>query len=174
MPGSDPENRDWVLEQVLKIQPKSIIDVGAGGGTYSDLLRKHLPDTQLIAIEIYGKNIEQFKLEELYDEVIYADARLLNSFTADLVIFGDVLEHMTQVEAINVWDVARHSAKWGIISMPIVHYAQGEIDGNIYETHVVDDWNNLRIFACFEDIVEAKIGKVTGAYLAKFGGAHGE
>jgi predicted TPR repeat methyltransferase len=174
MAGSNPENRDWILQKVLEIQPKSIIDVGAGAGTYSQLLRKHLPDTKFIAVEIYGKNIEQYKLQEMYDEVIYADVRLLNSFVADLVIFGDVLEHMTQVEAINVWDVARHSAKWGIISIPIVHYAQGEVDGNIHEAHIVDDWNNLRVFACFEKIVEAKIGEVTGAYLAKFGGKHGE
>ena len=174
MAGSNPENRDWILQKVLEIQPKSIIDVGAGAGTYSTLLRKHLPDTQFIAIEIYGKNIEQYKLEDIYDEVIYADVRLLNSFAADLVIFGDVLEHMSQVEAINVWDVARHSAKWGIISIPIVHYAQGEVDGNIHETHVVDDWNNLKVFACFEKIIEAKIGETTGAYLAKFGGKHGE
>ena len=174
MAGSDPENRDWILEKVSKMQPKSIVDVGAGAGTYSHLLREHLPNTQFIAIEIYGKNIEQYKLQELYDEVIYADVRLLNSFTADLVIFGDVLEHMSLVEAVNVWDVARHSAKWGIINMPIVHYAQGEVDGNIHETHVVDDWSNLKIFSCFEDIVEAKIGQVTGAYLAKFGGSHGE
>jgi len=75
---------------------------------------------------------------------------------------------MDRDDAMFVWNLARRDAKYGIISMPIVHYPQGTIDGNVHETHVVDDWDNLKIFETFRDIKECKLGAVTGAYLAKF------
>jgi 2-polyprenyl-3-methyl-5-hydroxy-6-metoxy-1,4-benzoquinol methylase len=167
MAGSNPENREWVRQRVLEIQPRTIVDVGAGIGTYSDLLRHYLPTAEFTAIEIYQKNIDQFNLDAIYDKVICADVRFMNAINADLIIFGDVLEHMTKAEAIAVWEMARKGCSWAILSIPIIHYPQGEVDGNIHETHVVDDWNNLSVFACFDGIVEAKIGKETGAYLAR-------
>jgi 2-polyprenyl-3-methyl-5-hydroxy-6-metoxy-1,4-benzoquinol methylase len=170
MAGSNPENRDWVLKRVLELNPKNIVDVGAGAGTYAQLLRPILPDAIFTAIEIYPKNIEQYKLHDLYDQVLCMDVREMFSFgkETDLVIFGDVLEHMDRDDAMFVWNLARRDVKYGIISMPIIHYPQGEVDGNVHETHVVDDWNNAKIFECFRDIKECKLGAVTGAYLAKF------
>jgi 2-polyprenyl-3-methyl-5-hydroxy-6-metoxy-1,4-benzoquinol methylase len=172
MAGSNPENRGWVLERVLELNPRTIVDVGAGAGTYSQLLRPLLPDTIFTAIEIYPKNISQYNLNSLYDHVLCMDVRDVSTFgkETDLVIFGDVLEHMSRDDAMFVWNLARRDAKYGIISMPIIHYPQGEIDGNIHETHVVDDWNNLKIFESFRDIKECRLGDVTGAYLAKFRG----
>ena len=53
---------------------------------------------------------------------------------------------MEKDDAIFVWNLARRDAKYGLISIPIIHYPQGTIDDNVHETHVVDDWNNLKIF----------------------------
>ena len=172
MAGSNPENRDWVLKRVLELNPRTIVDVGAGAGTYSHLLRPFLPETIFTAIEIYPKNISQYNLNDLYDQVLCMDVRDVSTFgkETDLVIFGDVLEHMGRDDAMFVWNLARRDVKYGIISMPIIHYPQGEVDGNVHETHVVDDWNNLKIFESFRDIKECRLGDVTGAYLAKFRG----
>lgn len=170
MAGSNPENREWVSKRILELNPKSIVDVGAGLGTYAHLLRPVLPEAIFTAIEIYPKNIEQFKLHELYDQVLCMDVREMFSFgkETDLVIFGDVLEHMEKDDAIFVWNLARRDAKYGLISIPIIHYPQGTIDDNVHETHVVEDWNNLKIFEAFRDIKECKLGRETGVYLAKF------
>ena len=167
MASSNPENREWVLNKVSQLQPKTIIDVGAGAGIYCRLLRPYVP-ANYAAIEIYQKNVDQYKLRDLYDDVWIDDVRNFKSLQADLVIFGDVLEHMTKEEAIRVWDVASKGCKYAILSIPIIHYPQGVIDGNHHEAHIVDDWNNISVFESFKNIVECKLGAETGAYLAKF------
>jgi SAM-dependent methyltransferase len=167
MASSNSENRDWILNKVSQLQPKTVIDVGAGSGTYCRLLRPYAP-ANYAAIEIYQKNITQYKLLDLYDDVWLDDVRNFKSLQADLIIFGDVLEHMTKEEAIKVWDVASKGCKYAILSIPIIHYPQGVIDGNHHETHIVDDWNNISVFESFKNIVECKLGAETGAYLAKF------
>lgn len=167
MASSNPENREWVLNKVSQLQPKTIIDVGAGAGTYCRLLRPYVP-ANYAAIEIYQKNVDQYKLRDLYDDVWIDDVRNFKSLQADLIIFGDVLEHMTREEAIRVWDVASKGCKYAILSIPIIHYPQGVVDGNHYEAHIVDDWNNISVFESFKNIVECKLGAETGAYLAKF------
>jgi hypothetical protein len=43
MPWSNPENQDWVVDKVIQLQPKTVIDVGAGAGTYVKLLRPYMP-----------------------------------------------------------------------------------------------------------------------------------
>lgn len=170
MAGSNPENRDWVLQRLIALNPKTIVDVGAGAGTYAQLLRPALPDAVFTAVEIYQKNIAQYNLNSLYDQVLHMDVREMFSFgkETDLVIFGDVLEHMERDDAIFVWNLARRDVKYGLISIPIIHYPQGTIDDNVHETHVVDNWNNLKIFEAFRDIKECKLGRETGVYLAKF------
>ena len=167
MASTNPENREWVLNKVSQLQPKTIIDVGAGAGTYCRLLRPYVP-ANYAAIEIYQKNVDQYKLRDLYDDVWIDDVRNFKSLQADLIIFGDVLEHMTREEAIRVWDVASKGCKYAILSIPIIHYPQGVVDGNHHETHIVDDWNNISVFESFKNIVECKLGAETGAYLAKF------
>jgi hypothetical protein len=165
--SSNPENRDWVLNKVVQLQPKTVIDVGAGAGAYVKLLRPYVP-ANYAAIEIYQKNVVQYKLKELYDDVWLDDVRNFKSLQADLIIFGDVLEHMTKEEAVSVWDVASKGCKYAILSIPVIHYPQGVIDGNHHETHIVDDWDNLKVWEAFKDITECKIGNETGVYLAKF------
>ncbi len=167
MAGSNPENRDWVLNKVVQLQPKTVIDVGAGNGNYVRLLRPYVP-ANYVGIEVYQKNVTQYNLRDIYDDVWIDDVRNYKSLQADLIIFGDVLEHMTRDEAIRVWDVASKGCKYAILSIPIIHYPQGVVDGNHHEVHIVDDWNNISVFESFKNIVECKLGAETGAYLAKF------
>lgn len=167
MPGSHPENRPWVLEKVKQIKPITIADIGAGAGTYSYLIKPEL-DVHMTAVEIFKDNITTFNLHNLYEDVLHQDVRSIDNLKYDLVIFGDVLEHMTKEEALAVWNMARRDAKYAIINIPIIHYEQGALDGNHHEIHVVDDWNHEKVLEAFEDIVEFNVGEVTGAYLASF------
>lgn len=167
MPWSNPENQRWVLNKVAKLQPKTVLDIGAGSGTYAKLLRPYI-DARFVAIEIFEPYIDTYKLNELYDEVWREDVRKYTSLQADLIIFGDVLEHMTQEEAVKVWNVARAGCSSAIISVPIVHYPQGEWFDNPYEVHVVDDWDNIKIWQTFEGLTECIVGKQTGTYLGVF------
>jgi hypothetical protein len=93
---------------------------------------------------------------------------LFRSFEYDLVILGDILEHMSESDAINLWDKISKQAKYAIISIPIIHYHQDAINGNPYEVHVEEDWTVERVLEKFSHIVEHKKFEVTGTFIAEF------
>ena len=104
MPWSNPENQQWVLNKVVQLKPQTILDVGAGYGTYARLLRPYVP-ARYVAIEIFENYISEYKLKELYDEVWLEDVRKYVSLESDLIIFGDVLEHMSKEQTIDKSDL---------------------------------------------------------------------
>lgn len=118
-----------------------VIDVGAGQGTYAEALAPIRDQIMLEAIECWGPSITKFDLVHKYDNVWQVDARtsmpIFNG--ADVVIFGDVLEHMTVHEAHLVWDRAYRANASVIVSVPNKPYPQGAIDGNHYEEHIILD-----------------------------------
>lgn len=166
---SDPENKPWAAEKIKEINPSTVLDVGAGQGVYLDIIRRDLGDkVNVVAVEVWKPYIEQFNLIQRYDKVIESDIRNINDFNYDLVIFGDILEHMSEEDALNVWDMVSRQAKSAIISIPIIHYHQDAINNNPYEVHVEEDWNVDRVLEKFSHIVEYKEFQVTGTFIAKF------
>jgi predicted TPR repeat methyltransferase len=142
MPTSDPQGKDWALQTYLKIRPESVIDVGPGEGTYAKLMRPH-HKAQWIGIEAWGPYIAKYKLEDLYDAVHVADARIVNWLwlapMADLVIVGDVLEHMTQLHARVLIERLKQASQNLLVSIPVLHLDQDAVNGNPFERHV-DHW----------------------------------
>ena len=166
---SNPENKPWVEEKIRELQPKKILDVGAGAGIYLDVINNALGDKAIVhAIEIWEPYVEQFNLKNRYHRVFQIDAREFQDFKYDLVIFGDVLEHMSEQDALTLWNKISEQASCAIISIPIVHYHQDAINGNPYEVHVEEDWNTERVLDKFSNIVEYKEFSVTGTFIAKF------
>ena len=169
MPTSPPENKPWVLEKIVQVNPTTILDIGPGEGTFADLLKNVLPNAVIDGVEIWEPYITKYNLVNKYNNIIVRDVREHDDFNYDLVIFGDVLEHMSEEDAIKVWEKASKQAKYAIISLPIIHYPQGEYGGNPYEVHVEEDWNEDRVLKTFSHIVEYKSYRVAGGFLAKFG-----
>lgn len=168
MPTSDPENKRWVLSKINKMRPFTILDVGAGDGGYAKLIKPILPDSKIDGIEVWEPYIKEYNLESLYDNVIQVDVREHEDFNYDLVIFGDVLEHMSEADALAVWEKASKQAKWGIISIPIIHCPQGDVGGNPYEIHVEDHWTTERVLNSFSHIVSHKEYRLVGGFAARF------
>lgn len=169
MPYSDSSNIPWVLwalEEVIK--PKTVLDVGAGAGKYGDLVRKYSSETHIDAIEVWEPYIQKFGLKEKYDDVYVADVRTFHTFAYDLVILGDVLEHMTREEAIELWARISKEAKFAIISIPIIHYPQHEHEGNPYEVHVEEDWTHEEVLSSFPGITGYRTFDITGVYIGEF------
>lgn len=170
MPDSANEGIAVMLNWVKCHDPKSILDIGVGSGKYGKLLRTCLTSPYLIGIEAWHPYVARFGLREIYDQVIVADVLELEHDRwphVDVVILGDVLEHMPERAAKLVWDYARVVArKTVVMSIPIIHYPQGAEEGNPFEVHVVPDWTHDRVLNTFPGIVRHWTGTVVGRYEA--------
>ncbi|WP_442803644.1 class I SAM-dependent methyltransferase [Streptomyces pseudogriseolus] len=145
MPTSDAEGKDWSLERFSRTYLETVCDVGPGEGTYAKLFRPVYRGVWWTAIEIHRPYIRRFGLKntakrrDMYDEVHNLDAREApeHLFHRDLVIFGDVLEHMPREDAVALLHKAEQADCWNIlVSLPIVESEQGEVDGNPHEAHL--------------------------------------
>ena len=166
---SDPENKPWAIEKIKEINPKTVLDCGAGSGTYLDLIRSNIGgDVIILGVEAWYPSIIKYDLENRYDFLYPIDVRNMIGFEFDLVILGDILEHMPQQDAIDLWDRISKEAKYALISIPIIHYPQGAVDDNPYEVHVEEDWTTEKVLQNFSNIVEYKEFPKTGVFIAKF------
>lgn len=125
------EINEWIRGHIAK--GSECLDIGAGDGRYSDMLRDWLI---MDAIEAFEPNAQ--KIREKYRNVINADARGLKYKRYDLVLLCDVLEHMSKSDAQNVLRYAISKSKEVIVALPF-QYRQDAIYGNKYEIHIQDD-----------------------------------
>lgn len=143
------ETARWFVEN--KDMIKRILDIGCGAGTYSKIIKQQKKiciDAEWVAIEAWEPYVNKFDLNKLYDRVIVSDARKidwteLGSF--DVAIAGDVLEHMTKDDAIDLVEKTLGRASTMIISIPIWEYPQGAAYGNPFEIHVKEDWSHEEV-----------------------------
>lgn len=165
MPTSIMEGKAWLLPRITALAPDTVLDIGAGEGTYARLLRPALPLTRFTAVEVWEPYLTAYALCELYDTVIVADARHLALPRADVVILGDVLEHMTHVEAFALWQAARDVAALAVFaSIPIIEAPQGAVNGNTHETHV-DTWTHP-LGLTLPGLTDSWAGHTIGCYRA--------
>lgn len=177
MPYSDPANKGWSIQTIVELLGKDnysqILDVGPGAGIYADLVKERELNCDIDAVEIWEPYIRGFKLEEKYRTVYHDDirnwfARHNNSQDVyyDLIIFGDILEHMSKDDAIRMWEYARKKATYVMLSIPIVYYPQGHSHDNPYEEHVKDDWSTAEVLDSFPGIYKYQVFEQTGVFVA--------
>src|ERR1700761_5946751 len=165
MPMSSAEGKSWIKERVGLLAasgPLAVVDVGPGVGTYAKLLAG--PDVRRITgIEVWEPYVRTYRLHEYYDEIIIGDVREVPIPPADVVILGDVAEHMTAGEAQDVWRrCAEAAARAVYLSIPIVHYPQQSIEDNPYEVHVEEDWSHDKVLARLDGIGASWVGSEVG------------
>ena len=168
MPYSDPANKSWAEQKLRDMNFKSVLDVGAGAGAYGKLARAINPEALIDAIEVWTPYIAEFGLHNIYNNVFNYEAKDHNNWAYDVVIFGDVLEHMSKDEAFELYKRASEQCSYILFSIPIVHLPQGAWGGNPYETHVTDHWHHEDILQEFNNLIDFAVYPVTGIYLAKF------
>lgn len=173
MPFSSKEGkyttRTWISEKADTIN--QVLDIGAGSGTYINLLKYKQPilkHATWIGVEAWEPYIEQYKLLEKYDKIISSDVRLIdfNQFSnIDLVILGDILEHMSKDDAIKLIDILIEKSSYILISIPIIHFPQGEEFGNPFEAHIKDDWSHDEVISTFKKYIKKfEVNKTIGIY----------
>lgn len=147
MAFSSTEGKQFFKDWFRSFCPMKVLDVGPGAGVYADLI--HEVESQLIqkaarkafdgsgswgevtkcfeseimitGLEIYEPYIEQFGLKQKYDQLIKGDivnlVEKIENF--DLIIFGDVLEHLKKEVALKVWKKAKERSRFLWLSMPV-------------------------------------------------------
>ena len=128
----------WIHEHFR--EGETCLDVGACDGKWRDLLMNYLT---MDACEIYQPNIEVNHLRVKYRNVFAKDIMDLEYKWYDLIIFGDVLEHMSVYKAQRVLEYARSRCRDMVIGVPYM-YPQAAIYGNPYEIHLQDDLTEER------------------------------
>lgn len=166
MPWSADENRDWILARIN--ENDTVLDVGAGAGVWSDLLKDRV---KLIdAVEIFEPYINRFNLTQKYREIYLGDFKELAipHRMYSVIILGDVLEHFKLEDAMEVWEKARRIVgPRGIVllSSPIIDFPQGEEEGNIHESHLSQfDMESLKQLS---GVFGWKEGEIIGSVVAE-------
>jgi hypothetical protein len=129
--------KDYILTNI-PIQSK-ILDIGAGCGTYSDLLKGY--GYKIDAVEVWEPYIKQFNLKEKYNHIYNQDVFKMPQnelFAYDFYIFGDCLEHFSTEDAQFILNLLRLKGKNFLIAVPYLMF-QDEYEGNIHETHLQPD-----------------------------------
>lgn len=171
MGDSSYQGKEWssFFVQSVRSDVKSVLDIGAGQGTYYKLLNKYIPDAIWSCVEAWQPYIDNFNLKDFYTNVFNEDIRTFNATgrSYDLVIAGDVLEHMLKEEALDVFAKFKPICKYFIISIPIIKWPQDVINENSYEIHVKDDWSHDEVMQSFPDVVGFYCGSQIGVYVLK-------
>lgn len=143
-----PEILQWFKNNENSIT--RILDIGAGSGTYINLIKSNnvCSDAEWVGVEAWQAYIEEFKLIEKYTKIINQDARILDWNVLgkfSVAIAGDVLEHMSKEDAVLLVNSVLDHCNVLIISIPIIHMPQDEVNGNPFEVHVKDDWTHNEV-----------------------------
>ena len=138
MPTSSTIYKQEVKEYLIsKFHPNiRILDVGAGEGTYYDLLSDYFKNID--AVEVFKPYIDKYNLKDKYNEVFNKNIKDFKYVYYDAIIFGDIIEHLSIEEAQEVLDYAKDRCKELIVAVPYQN-KQGIEEGNVYEIHKQDD-----------------------------------
>ena len=167
MPRSLVQGKSWISHEIARLRPTTLLDVGPGMGTYSNLLRDVTPGASWSCVEVFRPYVHMFELHRKYDAVHVTDIR---SFAwprrYDVVILGDVIEHLELADALQVWSRARAHARYVALSLPIVEYPQGAQRGNAHEAHL-QVWSHEMVVDTLAGVWRWRRDHPIGVYLAR-------
>jgi hypothetical protein len=135
MPFSTPVYKKETLDYLVnKFDSSStILDVGAGAGYYSNLLKEFFPNMD--AIEIFEPYIRSYNLQSKYNNIWNENILTFDFDFYNIILMGDILEHIEESEGIEIIKKLYSKCDELIVAIPF-NAPQGEWGGNIYETHL--------------------------------------
>lgn len=154
--------RNYIIDNFKK--NIEILDVGCGEGTYYDLLKDYFANID--GVEVYAPNIEKYELRSKYRHIYNKDIRDFEYKYYDLVIFGDILEHLEVEEAQKVLRYAIEHSLEVIVAVPYM-YEQGIVEGNTYEIHKQDDLTPENVLERYPELELLYGNKDYGYYVRK-------
>lgn len=162
---STTEGKKEIMTWIVKTYPDRstpILDIGAGAGIYGKLL-KELGYVNVDALEYEPSYVEKFRQCEIYNNVYLGDMRTYEPVkNYDIVIMGDVLEHVSEKDALNTMNIHCNSDR--IISVPW-HYKQAAEDGIECEKHIQDDLSYASVCKIYNPDKWLRNGKIVGVFI---------
>lgn len=172
MGTSNWQNISYNIDLVKRLDPQSVLDIGAGFGRWGILFREFLEvwgernvsgkwRRKIDAVEVFKPYIKEYH-SFFYSNVYNCDAlefmRKLD-FTYDLINCGDVIEHFEKKDALELISLCLNKSKYLMINIPLgSNWEQGAINGNEYERHrstwEMSDFGSYKhnIAEVFEDV----------------------
>lgn len=140
MPYSSFIFDDAIAEIIKLILPKTFLDLGAGAGKYGSMIREIDPSIESIAVEVEKDYLEKFDICSIYHKIWnipvinliqpeYFDSRF------DIVMAGDILEHLKKSEGIDLLNFLIYRSRWIIVEFPH-RYLQNAVNGYNSEAHI--------------------------------------
>lgn len=138
MPHSANTFDSILQEHVVSLKPASILDIGAGSGKNGKLIREAGYTNNLDCLEPTHSYVTDYNLNSIYNTVYpYSITQFVDTvykFNYDLVVCGDVLEHLFRSQVIDYIDYFLYKCKWMIIIWPN-NMPQDDYGNNPYEIH---------------------------------------
>ena len=169
--------KDWLIHIAKPLGFKRFLDVGCGAGLYGDLIREVFQGEATIhAMEIFVEYIGRYSLSNKYDSIFMDDIRktyfVVENY--DFIVAGDVLEHLSKEDAIEVVNGLRKKCKFLFGALPVkvnrpwsIGYNQleSEWQENPYNQHL-HNWTGEEIHEAFKPLWLVPFIQ-TGAFLVE-------
>lgn len=113
------------------------LDVGAGAGKHGRMVRAAHPEAHITGVEIVTDYITRFKLTDIYSVVHNANVTALLAdpdVAYDMVIMGDVLEHLRKSDGVDILHFMIYRCKWLLAIYP-EWLRQNSVEGYKAEAH---------------------------------------
>lgn len=173
-PVFDKEIVQWLKRKFTK--DSKILDVGAGDGKWGYVLGEHFDNID--AVEIFEPYIERYDLKKYYKKIFVENFLNLDFDFYDVIIMGDVFEHVTKEEAHGWINKVKDKCSEIIIVVPF-GYPQdwdGEYENKWGHHHqpdlsietMIQDFSELQLRFWTDKPDSAGKGKGFGFYTKKF------
>ncbi|WP_263706279.1 glycosyltransferase [Shouchella tritolerans] len=162
----------WIKRIVKRLaarcQNRSILDVGAGEGAFSDLLKEELPSITFSAVELWKNPPEELNLKRKYDVVYKQDATV---FVPDesfgITVFAEQQQkHVTKAQILQMYHKWLNASEFVILSLPI-HSALGEAGRETQgdDEHVKREWSHEEVLVSFPHLALSYVENEIGIYV---------
>jgi hypothetical protein len=169
MPFSNQEHDEKCLDLVEDYfrdkKELRFLDVGPGAGKWQIKINQRFNNAKIEGCEIFPKYVEKYNLREKYHKIHISnilDFEWENEYY-DVVIIGDVLEHLTIEDANRLLNKCKSKGALTIVQVPWMS-PQGPYDGNDHEEHIQADLNPQVMTNRYPGLEYIICDKTTGAY----------
>lgn len=164
-------NPKWRLDNLItnyikeKFGPdSSVLDIGPLDGRWRDYLKDHFK--HMDAVEAFEPYVEQYGLRDKYDNVFISDINDFEFEHYDLIIMGDVLEHIETEKAQALVKRIIPKCNQFIVIVPF-EFSQDEIDNNEFQAHKQEDITKEIFAERYPELELLMADEARGVYIKK-------